>query len=423
MIILLNGYVRKSFLSNDLYLFLKQLEKVEELSIYIHTWNIAQDFGCWKSKEVINAKITESSISRYFRDLFKYVKFIQIDESNLNIIKNDYINTTVCSLDSWKKMLEVQYMLINKVSDVDSMMINMNFDLFLNNDRNIDTAFNFLKYHYSSTSTILYSNIFSGCTSGLDELYIGNFKTMDKLITHFIKNLNKIIKKYKDIGSPEYLLYWENNNLDYSVDQLTFNDKKSLILNSIKTNLKSDIYKYCCDYIDTEFNLYDFNNIDQNLINLNKRELLLWKTNNIFVKYLFSKTNFEHILSLNIENLNNFIKNKIDNLNEYEINDNSNENLYDTYKSPEKVVDVVVEVKEDEKVVEDAVVDAVEDPEDPVVDAEEPVVDAEEPVVDAEEPVVVADPVVEDQVVVVDALVEDEVQKVLEELVTKIEEN
>jgi hypothetical protein len=355
MIILLNGYVRKSFLSNDLYLFLKKLETVEELNIYIHTWNIAQDFGCWKSREVINAKITESSISRYFRDLFKFVKFIQIDESNVNSIRNDYINTTACSLDSWKRMLEVQNLLINKVSDTDSMIINMSFDLFLNNERNIDTAFNFLKYHYSSSSTILYSNIFSGCINGLDELYIGNFKTMDKLITHFIKNLNKIIIKYKDIGSPEYLLYWENSILDYSVDQLTFNDKKILILNSIKTNLKSDIYKYCCDYIDTEFNLYNFDNIDQNLINLNKKELLLWKTDTVFVNDLFSKTKFEQILILNIENLNNLIKKKNDNLDEYEINDksNSNEYLYDSYKPLENVVvDVVVEeVKEEEEVV------------------------------------------------------------------------
>ena len=357
MIILLNGYVRKSVLSNDLYLFLKKLETIDKLEIYIHTWNVAQDDGCWKSNEIIKARVTKELIDKYFRDLSQYIKFIQIDESN-NLNNKDYINTTGCSLTSWKKMLNAQKLLLDQVNNLESIIINMSFDLFLSKERDIDSAFNFIKYHYSLTEKNLYSNIFSGCTNGLDELYLGNFRTIDKLFNHFNKNLNKIINNYQEIGSPEYLLYWENNILDYSIDDLSFDEKKILILNSIKTNLKSDIYKYCCDYIDSEFNSYNFNNINNNLIKLTKKEILQWKNDSIFINDLFLKSNFDKTLFLNIEKLNKEIYEKI------------KEQEHVEEPVPEPVPEPVLEPVEEP--VEEFVVDVEEDVEEDVED-EEPV--------------------------------------------------
>lgn len=402
MIILLNGYVRRSVLSNDLYLFLKKLETIDKLEIYIHTWNVAQDDGCWKSNEIIKARVTKELIDKYFRDLSQYIKFIQIDESN-NLNNKDYINTTGCSLTSWKKMLNAQKLLLDQVNNLESIIINMSFDLFLSKERDIDSAFNFIKYHYSLTEKNLYSNIFSGCTNGLDELYLGNFRTIDKLFNHFNKNLNKIINNYQEIGSPEYLLYWENNILDYSIDDLSFDEKKILILINIKTNLKSDIYKYCCDYIDNEFNFNNFNNIDNNLIKLTKKEILQWKTDSIFINDLFLKSNFDKTLFLNIEKLNKEINQKIkekepvqehveehvedhveDHIKEH-IVDHVEEHIQDHVEEPVESVEEHIQdhVESVEESVEDHVEDHVEEP-DEEPDEESVVESVEESV---EEPV------------------------------------
>ena len=70
MILLLRGHIRDSFNNNDLYNLLADISDiVDELEIYIQTWNVLQSNMSWREIEQDDTIVDEYLIRNYFRRL------------------------------------------------------------------------------------------------------------------------------------------------------------------------------------------------------------------------------------------------------------------------------------------------------------------------------------------------------------------
>ena len=66
------------------------------------------------------------------------------------------------------------------------------------------------KYKLISNKNLFFTEQYKNC---YDNLYMGNVRSMYKLINHFHNNLDIIISKYDTIKNQERLVFYENNSL------------------------------------------------------------------------------------------------------------------------------------------------------------------------------------------------------------------
>ena len=78
MILFIRGHVRNSFDNPSLYLLLQMLVSIydNDVKVYIHTMDIAQNNLSWKEIPEILDIITETKIYDYFKELSKFIKYI-----------------------------------------------------------------------------------------------------------------------------------------------------------------------------------------------------------------------------------------------------------------------------------------------------------------------------------------------------------
>ena len=98
--------------------------------------------------------------------------------------------------------------------DENEMIVNCRFDI-MNNSNSFDenTIVNFIK---NNNKLIFTKNIFlfnDEHHAGIDNIYIGNIKTMYKLINYFFYELDDILIKNNDIINQEILVYRINTIL------------------------------------------------------------------------------------------------------------------------------------------------------------------------------------------------------------------
>ena len=217
MIILIRGHIRNSFINNQLYDFIRQLSKTNDIKIYIHTWNIMQTNVSWRPLNNVNIVITEEIIKKYFKDLQKYIVKIIIDDEKLNklvgSIRGNVSNSKMPKI-GWKNMWYGKKRIIDEIGKRESpneIIINTRFDVFSNSN-----SFNIISllYFINKNKLITKQNIFlyKKETLGIDNIYIGNFNTMFNLIYHFHYNLDFIMSNNK-VVSQEFLVFRENEKM------------------------------------------------------------------------------------------------------------------------------------------------------------------------------------------------------------------
>lgn len=147
IIILLRGHIRNGFDNDELYNFIKHLNNLYTIEIYIHTWKMKQSSSSWNfGMKWDYTEITEDLIYSYFKDQSINIKHILIeDEFKANIIKPD--NLSLFNHDKTNRFYAIPvtnslYAQHNLVSTINEKYVDKSI-------RIINTRFDLLTHHYS----------------------------------------------------------------------------------------------------------------------------------------------------------------------------------------------------------------------------------------------------------------------------------
>lgn len=271
MIIIIRGHIRNSFNTNDLYNLIKELTMLNnDISIYIHTWNIFANNISWRNILTNTNIVTNEIIYDYFKEFSKLIKHIIIDnDKEINLIGNleGTINNGPMPLIGWKnywygKFQIIDYIYKNLDNKTDNI-VNMRFDLFNNSNSNfnLETITNFINNNIHNNFTknkFLYEEE----KYGIDNIYLGNINTMYTLIKKFYYELDDILKIENNVINQEFLVFRINNSLfinnKYQYIVISCNklrQKKTSELLNIVNKTNSPVY-----YLDatTPLNITDF---------------------------------------------------------------------------------------------------------------------------------------------------------------------
>ncbi len=222
MILVIRGHIRNAFETKNLYNLIKKLHDMfPSLKIFIHTWNIFANNISWRNINVNEQIVNDEIIYDYFDDIKHLIKKIIIDDdTNINLIGNlrGNINGGPMPIIGWKNYWYGKHQIIdylyNSNIDKNEMLINCRFDV-ISNSNSFDeaTIIDFIK---NNTNIKFTKNIFmfedeNHC--GIDNIYIGNVKTMYKLVNKFFYELDDILNKNNNTIHQEMLVYRINSVL------------------------------------------------------------------------------------------------------------------------------------------------------------------------------------------------------------------
>jgi hypothetical protein len=225
MYIIIRGHIRNSFTTNDLYNLIKYLSEKYTIKIYIHTWSIKQNNISWRPIENDFTEINIEYFQSYFKDLFKFIKKIIIDDdSNIKLygIVDGKMALSKTNILGWKRYIYGQHKIIkylynkkdnlyNKKDNENKFLLNIRFDLFTNSFIfPYDEIINFINNNYNNNHK---KNIFlrDGEYCGIDNIIIGTIKTNYQLISFIHYNLDDILVHNKNLEHPEFIISRVNN--------------------------------------------------------------------------------------------------------------------------------------------------------------------------------------------------------------------
>jgi hypothetical protein len=235
MILIIRGHIRNSFDNDALYNLVKSIYLIDKsVNIYLHTWEKKQTSLSWREIKNDDTKMTNEYILGYFKDLASKInRIFIINEDNINHtgVKEGLICRTRCPILGWKNYWFGQYDIVSylqkRLKNSNEMIINMRFDILCNPFSYPENEIiNFIKNHKNLSKINENKFISDNYLLGIDNIYIGNIYTMNKLISHFHKNIDRIIKIDESLINQEKLVYYENlkmfdrrNNMIRRVDK------------------------------------------------------------------------------------------------------------------------------------------------------------------------------------------------------------
>ena len=213
MKIVIRGHIRNSFTTDELYILLKYLSEKYDIQIYIHTWNNKQNNISWRGIENDPTEITNDTIKTYFKDLFKFVHEIIIeDDEDIELYGNldGKLASSKTNTLGWKRYIYGQYRVIKHVYDTsddkDEFLLNIRFDLFTNSYVfPYDEIIKFVDANYGINHT---NNVFlkEGKYCGVDNIIIGSVSTNYKLVSAIHFGLDYILEGNKALKNPEIVV-------------------------------------------------------------------------------------------------------------------------------------------------------------------------------------------------------------------------
>lgn len=213
MKIVIRGHIRNSFTTVELYTLLKYLSEKYNIQIYIHTWNKKQNDISWREIENESTEITNDTIETYFKDLYKFVREIIIeDDANIELHGNldGKLASSKTNILGWKRYIYGQYRAIKYVYDTsddkDEFLLNIRFDLFTNSYVfPYDEITKFVDANYGVTHA---NNVFmrEGNYCGIDNIVIGSVKSQYNLVSKIHFDLDTILDSNKALKNPEFVI-------------------------------------------------------------------------------------------------------------------------------------------------------------------------------------------------------------------------
>ena len=220
MKIVIRGHIRNSFTTDELYTLIKYLSEKYDIQIYIHTWNKKQNNISWRTIENDHTEITNNIIETYFKDLFKFVREIIIeDDADIELHGNvdGKLASSRTNILGWKRYIYGQYRVIKHVYDTsdnkDEFLLNIRFDLFTNSYVfAYDEITKFVDANYDKPHT---TNVFlrEGYYCGVDNIIIGSVSTNYKLVSAIHFGLDYILDDNKSLQNPEFVVPLANGML------------------------------------------------------------------------------------------------------------------------------------------------------------------------------------------------------------------
>jgi len=218
MILILRGHIRDSFETIRLFNLIKSMYNINNnLTIYIHTWNVIANNISWRPIRKNDNVVTNEMIYNYFGNLKHLIKHIIIDDDkNIKLIGNlnGNVSSSKMPLIGWKNYWYGKYSIINYIREhvnTNETIINCRFDILTNSFKNtnyqiINFIATYIKYRFKKI-------IFINNRIGVDNIYIGNIYNMYKLTHNFHYLLDNIVKRNPGTIHQEELVYNVNRRL------------------------------------------------------------------------------------------------------------------------------------------------------------------------------------------------------------------
>jgi hypothetical protein len=167
----------------------------------------------WRTIENDPTEITNDTIEAYFKDLYKFVREIIIeDDAEIELHGNiiGKLASSKTNLLGWKRYIYGQYRVIKHVYDTsddkDEFLLNIRFDLFTNSYVfPYDEITEIVDNNYGINHT---NNVFmrEGFYCGIDNIIIGSVSTNYKLVSAIHFGLDYILDDNKSLQNPEFVV-------------------------------------------------------------------------------------------------------------------------------------------------------------------------------------------------------------------------
>ena len=220
--LIIRGHIRNAFERHTLYALIKNVARIYELKIYIHTWNVIQNGLSWRYVEPINTEVTEDAVLCYFGkgnpffDMTHLIEKIIVDDDQKIVLHGNLEGTIVGTntpVRGYKNMfygmLSAAEYVYNNV-DKDEKVIQTRFDL-LSNSRSLsfDEALGFFERDIPSGRRVEFFH--EHYFDGVDNISVASVENMYFFIKHLYENLDELNIKYKDSWNQEFIAFSERD--------------------------------------------------------------------------------------------------------------------------------------------------------------------------------------------------------------------
>jgi hypothetical protein len=174
----------------------------------------------WRAIENDPTEITNETIEAYFKDLFKFVREIIIeDDADIELHGNldGKLASSKTNIIGWKRYIYGKYIVIKHVYDTsddkDEFLLNIRFDLFTNSfvfPRDEITKFIDANYGINHTDNMFMRE---GFYCGIDNIIIGSVKSQYNLVSTIHFGLDTILDNNKTLQNPEFVVPLANDML------------------------------------------------------------------------------------------------------------------------------------------------------------------------------------------------------------------
>jgi hypothetical protein len=223
MNLILRGHVRNSFENKNLYGLISKLSKIQEIKIFIHTWNVIQTNLSWRHIPENKTNVSEELIKNYFEDLSVLIEKIIIDDDKKIEIKGrkeGNIGHSHAPVLGYKYMfygmMRAAECVLNQVGP-NALVAQTRFDVMSNwGSFRKEQIINFINAIPSKRIQFMMPEVADESTVGIDNIYIATAKDMYDLLSHMYHNLDEIderLKKIRHMGHQEWLTMFEAMNL------------------------------------------------------------------------------------------------------------------------------------------------------------------------------------------------------------------
>lgn len=219
MILIIRGHVRNSFDSDKLYNLLKDIyNKNNDLEIYIFTWSVFSTSLSWRGVEANSNQVTPDTIYAYFKDLKSIIKCIEIvDETIVKLTGNitGTVSKSPMPLKGWKFMLYSMFyfmdVLMKQNIDKETNIVITRFDLLVVPYNAISHKYlvDFIENNKNTTSPIVFTNQKYELHYGCDNIMIGSFKILYKLLYNLHFHLDDVLSRHPPCKHQEYYFIYE----------------------------------------------------------------------------------------------------------------------------------------------------------------------------------------------------------------------
>jgi len=218
MILLLRGHIRGAFDNRGLLNLVKSFYNINNnLTIYIHTWDVIANNISWRNIKSNDTNVTNDMIYNYFQEFKHLIKHIIIEkDSDISLIGNLHGNVSASKMPliGWKNYWHGKYSIMNyiyKNVNTAENVINCRYDILTNSNSRRKPEI--IKFVNKIAKYKLNNIVFINKRAGIDNIYIGNIKNMHTLIYNFYYFLDDILKRNPKVVYQEELVFKVNKRL------------------------------------------------------------------------------------------------------------------------------------------------------------------------------------------------------------------